>query len=58
MLGLKVFFNSYFKVAFSRSQVLEISGEILKISIDLPYISLNFFQFLELPTTSNRQPPF
>ena len=36
MVGLKVFFNSFFKVAFSRSQVLEISGEILKISLDFP----------------------
>ena len=58
MLGLKVFFNSYFKVAFSRSHILEISGEILKISVDFHYISSNFFQFLELPTTSNPQPSF
>ena len=36
MVSLKVFFNSCFKVAFSRSQVWEISVEILKISLDFP----------------------
>ena len=36
MVDLKVFFDSSFKVAFSRTQVLKISSEILKISLDFP----------------------